>query len=46
MQLVATDDVVGEYLHFKKKLVFCSCVATAYNNTHVNYSPKNFKVFY
>jgi hypothetical protein len=27
------------------KLVACPCVATAYNNTHVNYPPKKFKNF-
>ena len=27
-------------------LVGCPCVATAYNNTHVNYPPKKFKIFY
>jgi hypothetical protein len=27
-------------------LVGCTCVATAYNNTYVNYPPKKFKIFY
>jgi hypothetical protein len=26
-------------------LVGCPCVTTAYNNTHVNYSPKNIQDF-
>jgi hypothetical protein len=26
-------------------LVGCSCVATAYNNTYVNYQPKKFQDF-
>jgi hypothetical protein len=27
------------------RLVGCPCVATAYNNTHVNYPPKKFQDF-
>jgi hypothetical protein len=30
---------------YKRILVGCPCVATAYNNTHVNHPPKKFQDF-
>jgi hypothetical protein len=30
----------------KVKLVGCLCVEADYNNIHVNYPPKKFKIFY
>jgi hypothetical protein len=34
------------FLVFYTLLVSCPCVATAYNNTHVNYISKTFNIFY
>jgi predicted membrane protein len=32
-------------LNYSEWLVGCPCVATAYNNTHINYPPKKFQDF-
>jgi hypothetical protein len=39
---VETEGVLEHYYI----LVGCPCVATAYNNTHVNYPPKTSQDFY
>jgi hypothetical protein len=38
--------IIAALISSRDILVGCPCVATAYNNTHVNYPPKKFKIFY
>jgi hypothetical protein len=38
--------VYNSILYYISLLVGCTCVATAHSNTHVNYPPKNLKIFY
>jgi hypothetical protein len=44
--IVMDIDYTIRKVKFKYGLVSCPCVATAYNNTHVNCPSKKFKIFY